>query len=292
MSRYLTPSKVGLLALISLYTDSVVPSIATIPVLSFVVSHLLPIESLGAEDRGLSLHRDFTITIDCFREATIILASGIPGRTIWDLLLKKLWEISSFDALHCFFDTLSFLLEKTVEELQNNYEDRAANSKPVLLSRVSPLGAFVRRAQLEFTRLQFHDGIILWKNFVNYRSSTLLLWKRRNPAAGKSSFDSNLHEYRLEMDSRLTELVYYNIADDSRREPSVSTDDVEKLLEYQVDKMQSMLDQHYSFILPILICIAEMGSRLPPLMRDQFRNMVKTGVTVPSLSHYLRYERS
>lgn len=244
MSRYLTPSKVGLLALISLYTDSVVPSTATIPVLSFLVSHLLPIEPLSVEDEVVSSHCDFTITVDSFRKATIILASGIPGRTIWDLLLKKLWEISSFDALHCFFDTLPFLLEKTAEESQNADEDIAATSKPILLSRVSPLGAFVRRAQLEFTRLQFHDGIVFWKNFVSYRASTLHLWKRRNPVAGRSSFDTNLQQHRLGMDDRLTELVYGDITEDARKQPSVSTDDVEKLLEYQVDKMQSMPEDH------------------------------------------------
>lgn len=244
MSRYLTPCKVGLLTLISLYTDSVVPSSATIPVLSFLVSHILPIEPLRRGDEVVSSHHEFAITVDSFRKATIILASGIPGRTIWDLLLKKLWEINSFDALHCFFDTLPFLLEKTTEESQNTDEDRAANSKPILLSRVSPLGAFVRRAQLEFTRLQFHDGILLWKNFVRYRASTLQLWKRRNPAAGKSSFDSNLNEYHPGMDDRLAGLVYGDITDDARKEPSISTDDVEKLLEYQVDQMQSVPELH------------------------------------------------
>lgn len=246
MSRYLTPSKVCLLTLISLYTDSVVPSTATIPVLSFLVSHLLPTEPLGSGDEVLSLHCDITSTVESFRKATIILASGIPGRTIWDLLLKKLWEINSFDALHRFFDTLPFLLEKTAEESQNADEDTAANSKPILLSRVSPLGTFVRRAQLEFTRLQFHDGILLWKNLVSFRASTLHLWQRRNPAAGSSSFDSNLHEYRLGMDGRLTGLVYGDITDEARREPSVSTDDVEKLLEYQVDQMQSMPEDQCS----------------------------------------------
>lgn len=246
MSPYLTPSKVSLLALISLYADSVVPSTATIPVLSFLVSHLLPIEPLGIGDEVVSPNGDFTITVDSFRMATIILASGIPGRTIWDLLLKKLWEINSFDALHCFFDTLPFLLEKTVEESQNADEDRVANSKSILLSRVSPLGAFVRRAQLEFTRLQFQDGILLWKNFVSYRASTLLLWKRRNPATGRSSFDSNLNENRRGLDGRLTELVYGDITADVRKESIVSTDDVEKLLEYQVEQMQSMPIQRHA----------------------------------------------
>jgi hypothetical protein len=32
-----------------------------------------------------------------------------------------------------------------------------------------------------------------------------------------------------------------------------------------------------------------MGNRLPEDMKEQFRNMVQTGVTVPSLSHYVKY---
>ena len=247
MSRYLTPSKIGLLALISLYTDSVVPSTATISVLSFLVSHLLPAEPPGAGDEVISPHCELTIALDSFREATIILASGIPGRTIWDLLLKKLWEINSFDALHCFFDTLPFFLEKTIEESQNAVEDKAANSKPILLSRVSPLGAFIRRAQLEFTRLQFYDGILLWKNFVSYRASTLHWWKRRNPAVGSSSFDSNLLEHSLELGGRLAELAYGDITDNARKEQMVSTDDVKKLLEYQVEQMQSTPEHLFLF---------------------------------------------
>lgn len=39
----------------------------------------------------------------------------------------------------------------------------------------------------------------------------------------------------------------------------------------------------------MLICVAEMGNRLSQSMKDQFQNMVKTGVTVPSLSHYVQY---
>lgn len=240
MPRYLTPSKIGLLALISLYTDSIVPSAAIIPVLSFIVSHLLPVEPPGA-DKTASPSRNFTVTIDSLQKATITLASGIPGRTIWDLLLKKLWEINSFDTLHLFFDNLPSLLDKTGEGPPKSIDDgRAANTKPILLSRVSPLGAYVRRAELEFTRLQFHDGNILWKSFVRYRAPTLHLWRKRNPTAGTTSFDSNLLEDRLSLDSRLADLVYGDISHDTRKEASFGTDEVEKLLEYQVEQMQSM----------------------------------------------------
>lgn len=241
MSRYLTPSKIGLLALISLYADSVVPSTATVPVLSFLVSHLLPVESSAPGNDLVMPSRSFVIAMDHFQKATITHASGIPGRTIWDLFLKKLWEINSFDSLHFFFDNLSLLLVKTHEELHRAGENgRLADSKRIILSRGSPLGAFVRRAQLEFTRLQLHDGIILWKSFITYRAPTLALWKRRNPASEKLSFDFNLLENPYNSDDRLVNLVYSDVMIGTHKEASVSTDDMEKLLEYQVDQLQSM----------------------------------------------------
>ena len=242
MARYLTPSKIGLLALVDLYTDSVVPIAATIPLLSFLVAHLLPGDppkTLKCPDEPT---RRFTVVIDDFQKATIIHASGIPGRTLWDLFLKKLWEINSLDALHVFFDMLSSLLTKTREELQNDAEiGIAQETDRVLLSRTSPLGAFVRRAQLEFTKLPFHDRITLWKAFVTYREPTLGLWKRRNPAVGKNSFDTNLREDNLLMTDRLTDVVYGDLADEERPEVEVSTDDVEKVLEFQANEMQSTL---------------------------------------------------
>ena len=241
MSRYLTPSKIGIIALISLYADSVVPSPATVPILSFLVSHLLPVGSSISDDDLVMPSRNFVIAIDHFQKATITHASGIPGRTIWDLLLKKFWEINSFDSLHFFFDNLSLLFVKSREELQTTGGNgKSADSKRIILSRGSPFGAFVRRAQLEFTRLQFHDVIILWKSFITYRAPTLALWERRNPAAGKLSLDLNLLEDPYNLDDRLTNLLYSDVMNETCKEADVSSDDMEKLLEYQVDQLQSM----------------------------------------------------
>ena len=282
MSRYLTPSKIGLLALISLYSDDVVPSIAMIPVLSFLISHLLPVDPSAEQDRP------FIISIECFQKATITHSSCIPGRTLWDLLLKKLWEVTSFDALHVFFDSLSLLLVKTGDESSNDAGDEISTDRNrILLSRTSPLGAFVRRAQLEFTRLQFHDGVTLWKSYITYRGPTMSMWKRRNPAAKRIGIDENLQADSLSLGDQLTGIVYGDFADENRKEASVSTEDVEKLLEYQVDQMQSKNWMLGSW--NVLMYFTGMGNRLPEAMKTQFRKMVRTGVTVPSLSHYVRY---
>lgn len=236
MSRYLTPSKIGLLALISLYTDFVIPSAATIPILSFLVSHVLPPISVSSPGTFAEPSPNSAASIDALQQATVTHASGIPGRTVWDLLLNKLWEINSFDALHVFFENLSSLLQRPHGD-QHSEEDSVVRLPHIRLSRVSPLGAFVRRCQLEFTRLQFHDGVSLWKSFIGYRDPTLLSWKRRHQGIG-NAIDVNIQEDATKT-QRVMNIVYGGSSARVQDAASVSTEDVEKILEFQVDQMQS-----------------------------------------------------
>ena len=233
MSRYLTPSKVGLLALVSIYVEDVVPTAATIPILSFILSNLLPINTANPVSSG----RKPALRIEDFENAVSSHASSIPGRTIWDLLLKRFWEINSFDALHLFFDSLKTLLARTREEETHAAEDGTLHDGPqIRLSWTSPLGAFVRRAQLEFVRLQLDDSIALWKSFIVYRDPTLPSWRRRNPNASRLSFDAQLGDCA---NLQINELLYGDNAEVVLRDVSASTDDMESLLEFQIEQMQS-----------------------------------------------------
>ncbi|KAK2758075.1 anaphase promoting complex subunit 5 [Arachnomyces sp. PD_36] len=271
MTRYLTPSKVALLCLVSVYADGVVPNSATVPILSFLVSHILPPNS------SKSLHETSTrpITIQDFEEATISLPSSIPGRTVWDLLLRKIWSIDCCDSLELFFTDISAILTKTREELLWDRDNGIAPEVggEMKFSRSSPLGAFVRRAQLEFTRLQFHDAVALWRHFVKYRMSTFKAWAKRNPSAdAQAAVDVNLMELGIDLTSPLGRVVYGDLEGEGAEEEGfVSTRDVERLLEFQVGEMQRL------------------GGRIPDSMRSQLQKMIASGVTIPSLSHYLRF---
>lgn len=253
MARFLTPAKIGLLALIELYTDAEVPTSSTIPILSFLVSHILPpnppspLISTEAHSYG---PRNFVITTQHFEEllSDHPSASGLPGRSLWHLFLKKLWDIDSLDALHIFFDRRSNLLVKTREEVQKDAEMGIPppSSGMILLSRTSPFGTFVRRAQLEFFRLKFHDALNLWKSFVAYRQVTLTAWRKRNPEAGHWSFDVVLNDGNEEWDDHMLEtfatVAYGNLINQPEDAGGlVSTDDIEKLLEFQIEQMQSEL---------------------------------------------------
>jgi anaphase-promoting complex subunit 5 len=274
MSRYLTPSKVALLCLVSLYTEGIVPNTSAVSVLSFLVSHILPVRPGDSEKppRAFNRDRNHAVSMDELEEVLAYHASSIPGRSVWDLLLRKMWSLDCCDALESFFADIHSIVEKPREELIYERDNGLA---PVidrmLLSRSSPLGAFVRRAQLEFTRLQFHDSVKLWRGFIKYRLPTYRAWARRHPSGGQSAVDTNLAELGLDSGSYLGQVIYGSIEYDSDDEAGISTKDVEQLLTFQVEELQRI------------------GGRVPDEVRDQLEYIISTGVTVPSMSHYIRF---
>ncbi|KAL5337549.1 anaphase-promoting complex subunit 5-domain-containing protein [Aspergillus crustosus] len=272
MSRYLTPSKVALLCLVSIYTEGVVPNSSAIHVLSFVVAHL---GHLGAGDAS-SLSDDWaaqcSVSIENLEKALISCSSSIPGRSIWDLFLRKVWSIDSCDAFDGFFSAISTTLAKSRDE---QVRDSTAGLPPesgcIHLARCSPLGAFVRRSQLEFTRLQFHDSVKLWKGFVKYRLPSYRIWARKDPSDEQPSVDINILELGLDTSCHLAQVAYGNIEGDEEGGCYISTKEVERLLEFQVGELQRF------------------GGRLPEAMKEQLKRIIESGVTMPNLIHYLRF---
>ncbi|KAI9927999.1 anaphase promoting complex subunit 5 [Aspergillus wentii] len=272
MSRYLTPSKVALLCIISIYTEGVVLNSSAIHVLSFLVASLFPIDSAESSASSRKWEKQCSVSITDLEEALSVHPSSIPGRSVWDLFLKKIWSLDSCDALEIFFSEISEMLVKTREEqIHDRDNGLALETGTMRLSRCSPLGTFVRRAQLEFTRLQFHDSVKLWKGFVKYRLPTYQMWARRNPSDEQTPVDINLFELDLDPSSELAQVVYGNIEDDSEDEQYVSTKDVERLLEFQVGELQRL------------------GGRVPDGMKKQLERIISSGVTLPNLAHYLKF---
>lgn len=237
MTRYLTPWRISLLCLITVYTDGFVPNSSAIHVLSFLTAGLFP---LDPADKQWEKH--YLSSIAELEEVLSGHESSVPGRTIWDLFLKKLWSLDSLDALEWFFSNhLPTLLTKTREQLlQDRDNGLAPEPDGMRLSRSSPLGAFVRRAYLEYTRLQFHDSVKLWSGFVKYRLPTYHVYARRNPSDSHDPVDINLFDQGLDSTSYLSRVVYGNIDDEERDEGVVGVKDAERLVEFQVGELQSM----------------------------------------------------
>jgi anaphase-promoting complex subunit 5 len=271
MARYLTPAKVGLLALIELYAENAVPSDAVLTVLSFVTSHLLDHVSSNspkATDTPWSKAERTVRLVVSIRDFEKLLGglpllTGLPGRRLWDHFVAKLWDINSLDALHVFFENLSSMLVKSKEE-QKRLEEQGLEEPPNTLkfSATSPFGAFIRRCRIEFQRLRFQDCTELWKDFVRYRHPTAAYQKRRkgkDVAFGDFSFDNVLFvgeqvEWDPESVSALTAVTYGDMfTGDERSTLPVSTDDIEALLDFQIDRMQSKLTPLHDDPLSLLI---------------------------------------
>ncbi|KAI1501635.1 anaphase-promoting complex subunit 5-domain-containing protein [Biscogniauxia marginata] len=285
MSRFLNPAKIGLLALIELYTNKTVPTSSIVEVLSFITSHLIDSNasrnSAGAGSRWERAESTVSLVISIADFEKVLAphtaASGMPGRNLWYVFLDRLWKIDSLDALHGFFEHCSDMLAKTKEGLRRDAEMGIPAPAPevILLSRNSPFGAFVRRSQLEFTRLRFHDAFELWKGFVKYRQATAAYYRKKTPSFQRLSFDNVLltgeGDWGLGVEG-ITSVAYGDVLrDDSVSTLSVSTDDIEKLLEFQIEQMQKY------------------GNRIPLEIRHQFQDLLNDSFMVPSLSHYLSY---
>ncbi|KAI9163514.1 anaphase-promoting complex protein [Paramyrothecium foliicola] len=288
MARYLTPAKIGLLALIELYSENAVPSDAVLSVLSFVTSHLLdhvsashpevPASQWSKAERTVSL----VISIRDFEKllAGYPFLMGMPGRKLWDHFIGKLWDINSLDALHVFFENLASLVALSKDE-RKRQEAQGIEEPPGLMkfTPTSPFGAFVRRSRVEFQRLRFHDCTELWKDFVRYRQPTAPYQKRRkggDTTFGRLSFDNVLFtgeqvEWDVKSVSALAAVTYGDmLTGDETSSLPVSTDDVEALLDFQIDRMQKF------------------GNRVPVEIRNQFHDVLHDSFLVPSLTHYLR----
>ncbi|KAI0602567.1 anaphase-promoting complex subunit 5-domain-containing protein [Biscogniauxia sp. FL1348] len=285
MSRFLNPAKIGLLALIELYTNKTVPTSSIVEVLSFITSHLIDSDasrtSASAGNRWERAKSTINLVVSIADFEKVLTphtaASGIPGRNLWYVFLDKLWKIDSLDALHEFFEHCSDILVKSKEELRQDTEMGIAAPGPevILLSRNSPFGAFVRRSQLEFTRLRFHDAFELWKDFVKYRQTTAAYYRKKTPAFQRLSFDNVLlsgeGDWGLGVDDIASVAYGDMLRDDHGSTLPVSTDDIEKLLEFQIEQMQKY------------------GNRIPLEIRHQFQDLLNDSFMVPSLSHYLSY---
>ncbi|KAM0325125.1 hypothetical protein ACHAQA_007664 [Verticillium albo-atrum] len=283
MTRFLTPAKIGTLSLIELYTDEHVPTEAIIPVLSFIASHLLdynPDPNAGNASPWNRALKAVSVVVSIQDFETLLgshpVLVGLPGRKLWDSFLDKIWDINSLHELHAFFDRQSQAMVKSKEQLQRlGAED--ADQGGIRLTRNSPFGTFIRRCQLEFARLPFHDSAELWKQFVNYRQPTMSHRRKRNPSFGRMSFDHVLEvgeqdDWDLEGAEALASVTYGGLL--TSTEPSsvcASTDDVELLLEFQIEQLQ----KH--------------GNRVPPEVQDKFRDLFNDSAVVPSVTHYLSF---
>lgn len=262
-ARYLTAQKISLLVLLRLYCSSTLPSSSTIPILSFILSTTLPSTSSSARSPRLSTSQNSFFPIDTFEDVLQGHASNMPGRTLLDLFLKSMWEMNSFDALHTLFDSLGELLIGPPSQ-DGEEQDR------IYLSKTSPLGIFVRRARLEFDRLQFEDTISLWSSFVKYRAPTAQ-WTKRLAGLAASGVDAVIAEMGMQEGDDAYEIAYGSLNEPDDGTQGISLDDLDRVIGFQLDRLQ-----HF-------------GDRVPESMRVQLRGMFVSSSTVHRQAHLVQF---
>ncbi|KAF2089975.1 anaphase-promoting complex protein [Saccharata proteae CBS 121410] len=266
MSRCLTPQKISLLLLTGLYCEAVLPRHATVPVLAFIAAEIVPLPPAATHDSPSDQSPHWSLSLHDFVRVAAPIASTIPATSLLDLFLKKLWAIDSLDALHAFFDTLPDLLAKPGRDVPAPSPQR---QHQIRLSRTSPLGIFLRRANLEFVRLPFHETTKLWLAFLAFRKPSLDLWQQCNSGAPVTSLDANITELHLQPGDALARVTYGSL--DLTGTEIVSTEDLERILSFQIDRLQRL------------------GNRVPEDVKTQLRRMLEAMSALPSLAHFVSF---
>lgn len=189
----------------------------------------------------------------------------MPGRTLLDIFLKHMWEINSFDALHGLFDSVKELIDTPPSEPQDGeVPDR------IYLAKTSPLGVFLRRAHLEFTRLQFDDSMKLWSSFIRYRAPTAQ-WTKRLAGLASGGVDTVVSEMGLRPGDHVYEVAYGHLQDEEEHKEATSIDDLDRILDFQLERLQKY------------------GDRVPDAMKTQLRTMVSSSGLVHRQAHLVQF---
>ena len=271
MTRYLTPSKIAVLCVIASQIDGLVTTSSLGYVYAFLLQHVVPDNVKGAIESAAT-ENDDVIPLSKLEKTLNAYPSAVVGRTLWDVFVKRLWTLDSLAALDFFVTSFPGCLSRTRDTIQRETaiapEHRAPHGS---IARTSPLGAFIRRCYLEYSRLQFQDTVQLWQDLVAYRAPSHQSYEKRNATEGRHSLDVNLIKLGIGADHPLAHIAYGTLDSGEGTKTSLSGFDVERLLDFQVSELQRL------------------GGRMPTDMRKKINEMSKGGGSLPHLTHYLRF---
>ena len=253
MPRYLTPSKICLLALIDLYLSGQTALNAKLSLLSFIASHTNA-ESVRHDANLSAVAKSLNSDALLFLKPLQAQSSDIPGRNICDVLLQRLWKLQGLDSLHQLFDDFA----ERVSFVATSEQARTG------VSRASPLGQYIRRCCVEFTRLQFADFQRLWNAFEAWRAPTYEAWAAKNPSDAADLLEAQDSEALL-------------MADEQLSQPGVSStlgsEDADAILSFSIHQLQKL------------------GTRLPEEVKSSIQSWVSNQMDSgpQSLQHFLAF---
>ncbi|KAG8624236.1 hypothetical protein KVT40_007303 [Elsinoe batatas] len=254
MSRFLSPAKICLILLIDVYHDHEVQPADTIKLLSFISQHILR-RNEAIKATGEGSQSPLALSLASFQTLLSSLGSTFPGRSLYDVFLKSLWRLVSFDQLDSIFE-------------KSRGPDPETASKCLPISPSSPVGQYLRRCHLEFVRLQFSDAQLLWEDFLIFREPSWSAWATRNPEeaalrdSGGISVDDQVSPILLDrQDKRRSD----------GHDALPSQDLLEKTVQFQLEQIQGT------------------GCRLPSEMQTKLAGMVKHAKSTPADTYFISF---
>lgn len=253
MPRYLTAPKICLLLLAEIYLADAIPSKDKLDLLAFIASQTTP-SSVDQDECDLELSTStlfLTRDISAFAEKLGPCQSAVPGRSLYDIFLQRLWTLDGLDSLYFLFEQLNRLVATPPSSGETGTVGK--------VSRASPLGLYIRRCSVEFTRLQFADAQSLWVELNRYRASSFPTWAERNPESVRE------RQRRLDIIDHVASDATAGAVEGADHIGRVfaSTDDVSKLLNLSINHLQNT------------------GGRVPPTVRSRLKEWFELQAEAP-----------
>lgn len=241
--KFLTAPKLALLSLIAFYCDGHVPTQVNLQVLSFITSHLVP----GlAEDIKTSVTGN--LGLNDFKDPLTIASND---GTLWHQFVDALWQLKTLDSLVDFFHSLDTIFYPRPDQAENDATGMPSQRRFTTLTRVSIFGVFVRNCKVEWERLAFQDVDSLWQNFAEFREPTATPSRKRMPAPAEGDNSFDLDDFDAGSGGVIKEILQGNQAlslspstateqqTSTKRKGKLSLEDAERLLQFQIEQMQS-----------------------------------------------------
>ncbi|PSK34827.1 hypothetical protein B9Z65_1410 [Elsinoe australis] len=257
MSRFLSPAKICLILLIDVYFNHEARPSDTIHLLSFISKHILRRNEKSKTSEDQSQAPQIT-SLNQFQTLLTPLTSNLPGRSLYDVYLRYLWGLASFEQLDHLFE-------------KSRTPNPESTSKCLPISSSSPFGQYLRRCQLEFVRLQFSDAQQLWEDFLIFRESSWSAWAVRNPDEAESRDSGG-----ISMDDHVSPILL-------DRQQKRRADG------HQVLPSQDLLDRTIQFQLEQ---IQGTGCRLTSEMQDRLADMIQHASSRPADVHFINFFNS
>lgn len=293
------------MALTRLIKAGCVPDGATADVLLFIAAHVQPEihESPVAEQRGEDQLRRLLLPLSEFEshlaghQIVLCLGDDITTRcTLWQLFQRFICSVKSLDVMSSLLtDIEPYFAVETGQDVGEDVQDAAAHHTP--FSTCSPLGIFVRRVKVEFERLPFADVMQLWHDFQVYMitcpssSQDILSEKGRSftfPFESRPELNDGGHDGYGWASDMIHQAV--ESAPDSLARPTQH--EVDRLLEFQIEQMQSMTTPNDMNIVDYSNEVTVLGGSLPLGMKKQVEKLLLDCPPPSSQVHYLRCEFS